>query len=137
MSDEVLMALADAVLAAHALFVLFVVGGLLLIPIGSRKGWAFVSHLWFRVLHLSAILVVIAESWLGMDCPLTTLENALRLEAGAVGYEASFIEYWVGGLLFVDAPLWVFTVVYTLFGALVMWTWWKFPPARGGKSDAA
>lgn len=122
------LALADAVLVVHALFVAFVVVGLVMIVIGNWRGIEYVNRLWFRLLHLSAILVVVVESWFGIDCPLTRLENHLRRLAGAEGYQTSFIEYWVGGLIFYDLPAVVFTLAYTTFAALVAFTWWKYPP---------
>ncbi len=130
MSESAWLSLADVVLALHAAFVAFVVLGLALILIGNWHGWRFVNHLWFRLLHLTAIAVVVLESWFCIECPLTTLENHLRLRAGVEAYGASFIEYWVGGLLFYNAPPIVFTLIYTVFATLVIFTWWKFPPRR-------
>lgn len=121
---------ADAVLILHVAFVLFVVGGLFTIVVGNLCGWAFVNRLWFRVLHLLAILVVVLESWFGIICPLTALENQARLAAGVDGYSTSFIEHWLGAALYFDLPPWVFVGVYTLFGLLVLLTWWKYPPDK-------
>ena len=128
--------LADLVLTAHAAIVVFVVGGLAVVPVGNRYGWNWVNGLWFRLLHLAAIAFVIAETWAGVTCPLTTLEMWLRTKAGAGTYNGSFIEHWLQGLLYYDAPVWVFAVGYTLFGLLVVATWWYFPPARKADSSA-
>jgi hypothetical protein len=38
-------------------------------------------------------------------------------------------------VLFYNAPSWVFTLIYSLFGALVAATWWRWPPRRGGPRD--
>ena len=122
--------LADAVLVLHFAVVLFVVGGLLLIVAGNRLGWPWVNRPAFRWAHLGAIAVVVAQSWLGVDCPLTTLESWLRAQAGAAGYQKSFVEHWVQRLLYYSAPGWVFGAAYTLFGALVVAAWWYFPPRR-------
>lgn len=122
--------LADAVLILHFSIVMFVVGGLLLIVVGNGLGWSWVNRLWFRALHLTAIGVVVGESWFGMTCPLTTLESWLRTQAGMGSYTVSFIERWLQWVMFFDAPGWMFTLVYTLFGGLVAWVWWRFPPAR-------
>jgi Protein of Unknown function (DUF2784) len=121
---------ADAVLILHAGFVLFVVGGMAAIVVGNIRGWALVNRYWFRWVHLLAILVVVLESWLGIVCPLTALENHARLATGGGGYSRSFIEHWVGAVLFFDLPSWVFVVAYTSFGLLVLLTWWKYPPQR-------
>jgi len=125
--------LADAVLTLHVAIVLFVVGGLIVILLGNWrrwKSWQWVNALWFRLAHLLAILFVVSESWLGIVCPLTTLEMWLRRQAGAGGYTGSFIEHWLQRLLYYDAPGWVFTLAYSVFGLAVVATWWLFPPRR-------
>src|SRR5579864_8493468 len=94
--------LADVVVAMHAFYVGFVVFGLLAILIGHARGWRWVRNLYFRVLHLLAIAFVCAESIIGIDCPLTTLENGLRLGAGQNGYGGDFIGYWLDRLIFYD-----------------------------------
>ncbi|SDS92721.1 Protein of Unknown function [Halopseudomonas xinjiangensis] len=120
--------LADLVLTVHVLTVLFVVVGLLLIVAGNLLGWRWVNSPMFRLLHLLTIAVVVAEAWLGIVCPLTTLEHWLRAQAGETGYAGGFIEYWLQRALYYDAPGWVFTLVYTVFGSLVVLSWWWFPP---------
>lgn len=120
--------LANLVLALHVCIVLFVVGGLLLIMIGNIKQWHWVNLRWFRYLHLTAILVVIAETWLGWTCPLTTLEMWLRAKAGSTVYPGNFIEHWLQALLYYHAPDWVFLLIYSLFGLLVIAVWLRFPP---------
>ena len=125
--------LADIVLMLHFGVVLFVVGGLLAVLLGNALHWRWVNQLWFRWLHLAAIAYVVVQSWLGLTCPLTTLESWLREQAGQVSYSKSFIEHWVQGLLFYEAPFWVFALIYTLFGALVLLSWWRFPPRRSAK----
>lgn len=125
---------ADAVLLMHALFVVFVVSGLILILVGGALGWAWVRLRWFRMAHLAAIGVVVVQSWLGAICPLTTFEMALRTRAGESGYPGSFIAHWVEAALYFQAPPWVFVVCYTAFGALVVAAWfWVRPRERGWK----
>lgn len=124
--------LADAVLVLHTGIVLFVVGGLLLVVLGNWRGWPWVNRPWFRLAHLAAITAVVAESWLGLTCPLTTLEWWLRARAGVAPYESSFIAYWLQTLLFYEAPGWVFALAYTVFGVLVAAAWWRFPPTWAG-----
>lgn len=123
--------LADLVLLLHLAVVLFVVGGLLLVIVGNRLRWRWVNALSFRLTHLAAIGIVVAQAWLGQACPLTTLEMWLRRQTGEATYGASFIEHWVQRLLYYEAPSWVFTLAYSLFALLVAAAWWYFPPRRG------
>lgn len=122
--------LADAVLALHVAVVLFVVGGVVLVVAGNWRGWRWVNAMWFRLAHLAAIAVVVAQAWLDITCPLTTLEMWLRVQARLGTYRGSFIEYWLRRLLYYEAPEWVFALVYTLFGLVVVATWWRYPPKR-------
>jgi Protein of Unknown function (DUF2784) len=123
--------LADLVLSLHLAIVLFVVGGLAVIVFGSRRGWRIAGALWFRLAHLAAIAVVVAQAWLGVVCPLTTLEMWLRANARDSTYSGSFIEHWVHRLMYFDAPPWVFAIAYSLFGLAVLAAWWYFPPKSG------
>lgn len=122
--------LADAVLVIHSSVVAFVVGGLVMIVVGNRSSWDWVNGFGFRVAHLLSIAMVVAEAWLGITCPLTTIESELRRRAGGSPYTRSFVEHWIQPLLFYDAPPWAFALAYTLFGSLVVAAWWYFPPGR-------
>ena len=124
-------ALADAVLITHFAVVLFVVGGLPAIVIGNRVGWAWVNTRWFRFSHLLAIAVIVVQAWLGQYCALTVVESWLRERAGQAVYESSFVQHWVHRVLFYEAPLWLFAVIYTAFGLLVLWAWRRYPPRAG------
>jgi hypothetical protein len=118
------------VLLAHALFVSFVLVGFAVILVGLARGWSFVREPAFRYAHLLAIGFVVVEAWFGIECPLTTLESALRAQAGQAGYGASFIQDWLYRLLYYRAPPEVFTLLYSLFGAAVALVWWFAPPVR-------
>ena len=120
--------LANAVLAVHVSIAAFVVAGLLLVIVGNFAHWDWVNNAWFRVVHMAAIGIIVAESWLGFVCPLTTLEMWLRSRAGEASYGGGFIEHWLQQLLYYSAPPWVFIAGYTVFALLVLATWWYFPP---------
>lgn len=122
--------LADLILVVHAGYVLFIIGGQILILAGWTKNWQWPRNFWFRIVHLIAIGFVMLETWIGMTCPLTTLENLFRDKAGMAIYERSFIGEWINRLLFYDAPVWAFTLIYTLFFLLVFLTLWLYPPSR-------
>lgn len=122
-------ALADIVLVVHFAFVLFVVGSLVLILLGAWRGWQWVRNRTFRYVHLGAIVYVTVQTLLGYACPLTIWENTLR----RAGPDApGFLQRWVGGLLYYDLPMWVFTVAYTAFAVAVVVAFIRIPPRRGG-----
>jgi hypothetical protein len=126
---------ADAVLVLHISYVSFVLVGFLLTVVGILARWQWIRNFWFRSLHLVAILLVVAESLLGIICPLTTWENELRQLAGQTAYRGDFIAQWLHDLLFFDAEPWVFTVCYTLFGLAVLATFILAPPRWRKKCD--
>jgi hypothetical protein len=126
--------IADVLLTFHVAIALFIVGGLVLIVGGNLAGWAWVNGWAFRAAHLAAIAYVVAESWLGIACPLTTWEMDFRAKAGVATYDRSFISYWLARLLYYEAPEWAFVLAYSLFGLAVAVAWWRFPPGgRRGK----
>ena len=116
------------IITLHVFLVLFVVGGLVLVVGGNLLKWRWVNTLWFRLAHLATITFVAAEAWLGIVCPLTTLEMWLRSKAQSPTYEGSFIEHWLQTLLFWEASPWVFIAAYTAFALAVAVAWWYFPP---------
>ena len=131
MSAELLYLIAaDAILLIHVLFVVFVVLGLLLIFAGKLLAWRWVHNFSFRLTHLVAIGVVVLQSWLGAICPLTVWEMNLRDMAGDSVYEGSFITHWLQTLLYYRAAEWVFVLLYTLFGVLVIASWYWVRPRR-------
>ena len=117
--------LADVVLVLHFAFVLFVVGGLVLILVGAAAGWRWVRNRAFRYAHLAAIVFVAGEALVGVACPLTVWEYLLR--SGSPD-GPSFVGRWVSRLLYYDFPEWVFTTAYVLFAIAVAVTLWRVPP---------
>ena len=117
--------LADAILVLHFLFVLFVVGGFALVLLGAALRWSWVRVRIFRSVHLGAILLVAAEALVGVACPLTVWEDALRRSGPQ---DASFVGRWVARLLYYDFPEWVFAAAYTVFALAVVLAWRVVPP---------
>lgn len=122
--------LADMLLVIHTLLVVFVIFGLVATLVGYFRQWNWVRNLWFRLSHLVVIGIVVLQAWLGVLCPLTIWEMELRAKAGQGGYEGSFIQHWLETILYYNAPDWVFILVYTLFGALVLASWFLVKPRR-------
>jgi hypothetical protein len=123
--------LADAVLVVHLGYVLFAVGGEILILAGGLLGWRWTRNLPLRLAHLAAVVLVAAEALLGVVCPLTEWEFRLRELAGQrVERQLSFVARLVRSVIFYDFPAWVFTVAYVGFALLVAGTFLLFPPQR-------
>ncbi|MDJ0927006.1 MAG: DUF2784 domain-containing protein [Gammaproteobacteria bacterium] len=117
--------LADGILVVHFSVVLFVglglIAGILFLSIGW-PAWAG-NHL-FILVHIVVVAIVVIQSWIGVLCPLTTIEGDLRRLAGQSPYDQSFVQYWLQRLLYYQAEPWVFTAFYTAFAviALLVWT---------------
>lgn len=78
-------ALADAVVALHLAFIVFVVAGGLLTLVWRRA----------PLVHVPAALWGAWVEITGRTCPLTPLENSLRRAAGASGYDGGFVEHYL------------------------------------------
>jgi hypothetical protein len=126
-NPALLLLMADTILVLHFLFVLFVVFGLLAIYLGYFLSWHWVSHRTFRILHITAIGIVVLQSWLGVICPLTIWEMALREQAGEATYAGSFVQHWLQYLLYYSAPNMVFIALYTGFACFVLLSWYLVP----------
>ncbi len=91
----------------HLAFVLFaVLGGLLALK-------------WRRVvwLHLPAALWAALIEFAGWFCPLTPLENWLRIESGGAAYRTGFIEHYILPVLY---PAELTRELQILLGGLVL-----------------
>ncbi|AGW92329.1 DUF2784 domain-containing protein [Cupriavidus sp. DF5525] len=111
--------LADLVVVAHGLFILFVVAGGLLVLRWPRVAW----------LHLPAAVWGVLIEWLGWICPLTPLENTLRHAAGQAGYSGGFIERYLLPLIYPAGltpavQLWLGVVVLVVNVAIYA-LWWR------------
>lgn len=81
------MRLADAVLAIHVSYVVFVVLGGFLLPLAPGLVW----------LHVPCVLYGGLIEIVNWPCPLTGLEKRLRTEAGRPSYEDGFLDRYFGG----------------------------------------
>jgi len=95
------------VLAFHLGFVLFVVFGAVLVLRRPRLAW----------LHLPAAAWGVFIELTGRGCPLTLLENLLRLRAGLEGYAGGFLEHYILWLLYPHGL--TRTVQFVLAGAVL------------------
>jgi len=99
--------LADATVAFHLLFIVFVVlGGLVVVRV-PRVAW----------LHLPAVAWVVWLELAGAICPLTPLENAFRQQAGQAGYEGGFIDHYLMPVIY---PVGLTPQIQTMLGIAVL-----------------
>lgn len=106
------------VLALHLAFVLFVVFGAVLVLRRPRLAW----------LHLPAAAWGVFIETTGRGCPLTLLENLLRLRAGLDGYAEGFLEHYILWLLYPEGltrtlQFVLAGIVLAVNGALYAWIW--------------
>lgn len=81
---------ADLLVVLHLIFILFVAAGGLAVLRWPRLAWA----------HLPAAVWGAAIELGGWICPLTPLENSLRLRGGEAGYTGGFIEHYILPLVY-------------------------------------
>ena len=84
--------LADALLVLHGLFIAWVALGGLAVCFRPRLAW----------LHLPALAWGVWIEASGGLCPLTPLEWALRRRAGQQGHGGSFVDHYLGALIYPD-----------------------------------
>ncbi len=81
---------AYSVLVVHLAFIVFVMlGGLLAL---RRR--------WLAAVHLPAAAGGAYVEISGRICPLTALENALRVRAGEAGYAGGFVEHYLLAIIY-------------------------------------
>lgn len=123
--------LADLTVLLHAGFVLFVIGGGLLVLWRRRVAW----------LHLPAALYGAAIELFGWTCPLTPLEVRFRRAAGRAGYAGGFIDHYVTDLLYLPAPVWeevrvwLGLLVLAANAAIYAWVWRRLRRGRRGGGE--
>ena len=118
--------LAQTVLAVHVLIIAFNIAGLIVVPLGSWRGWRWVREPIWRSAHLLALAVVALQAVLGRACFLTLWQDELQGSAARV----PLIQHWVDKLIFWPLPMAFFTTLYVLVFAYVLLLWWRWPPRR-------
>jgi hypothetical protein len=81
---------ADGVLVLHLAFIVFA-----LLGAAMAARWR-----WIPLVHLPAAAWGCFVELTGRVCPLTYLENDLRIRAGQAGYTDSFIEHYLLGIIY-------------------------------------
>jgi Protein of Unknown function (DUF2784) len=99
--------LADAIVLLHLAFVAFVLLGGFLVLRWRRSIW----------IHGPAVLWGAVVEWSGWACPLTPLENWLRLKGQARDYAGGFVEHYVVSVLYPEA---LTPAIQVVLGGLVI-----------------
>ncbi len=133
---------ADALVAVHFAFMAFIAFGQLAIIVAAGFKWQWGRNPWFRFIHLGAILFVVYEALIGMECPLTTVEREWRAKAGQEMRQSStFIGHYAHDWLFWDDAIssHAIKVMTICFGIIVVQGVVMYPPRwfrRCGKASA-
>jgi len=83
---------ADFIVIIHFGFIVFIVLGGLLVFRWPKLMW----------LHLPAVAWGVVIEFAGFICPLTPLENRLRIVAGESGYSSGFIDQYLIPVVYPD-----------------------------------
>ena len=98
---------ADSLVLIHFGFIVFVVLG------GPLVLWRF----WVGWLHIPAVVWGAISEFFQVICPLTPLENELRLAAGGLGYSESFVDYYLVPVVY---PSGLTTALHVTLGVTVV-----------------
>lgn len=99
--------LADLLVIGHVAFILFAVFGAALTFSRPKIIW----------LHVPAVIWAALIEFAGWVCPLTPLENRLRMMGGEAGYSGGFVEHYILPVLY---PGMLTRKIQVLLGILVL-----------------
>ena len=86
--------LADAVVAIHFLWILFLISG----------GWWGRRIRWVGRIHLAGLAFACLVEGFDRYCPLTHLEVWLRNKGMRAAYAESFLTHYLNGIIYIDLP---------------------------------
>ena len=118
--------IADFILFIHLVIAIFISAGMVIFPIGGLLSWHWCKNFILRATHFGLIVVVFIETLIGVNCPLTVVENYLR----AQDTHQSFIGSLMSNTLYWNMSEALF---FHLYGICVVWVlilWILFPPSR-------
>jgi hypothetical protein len=128
MEAQLVSRLAAVVLALHVGVVLFNVFGLIVIPLGAWRRWAFVRIFWWRALHLGILALVAFQAVLQRACLLTIWQSDLLRRAGEAASDTPLIQRWVMRIIFWPLPIWFFALLYIAICVYTLLLWRYVPP---------
>jgi uncharacterized protein DUF2784 len=111
--------LANALVALHFGFILFVILGGLLALRWRRAAWV----------HVPVAIWGVMIELLGFICPLTPLENELRRRGGELGYSGGFIEHYILPIMYPSGLTrgiqLEFAAIVLVINAWIYWAVWR------------
>ena len=102
------LVLAGIVLVIHLLFILWVIGGVLVV---RRYPWL----KWFHIGSLAYSIYIEVVLW--PPCPLTVLEQMLEERAGVRAYRGAFLVHYLDALVYPNLSLTLLVTVAVAFCA--------------------
>ena len=100
------LVLAGVVLVIHLLFILWVIGGVLVVR----------RYPWLKWFHIGSLVYSIyIEVVLWPPCPLTVLEQMLEERAGVRAYHGSFLVHYLDSLVYPNVSLTLLVTVAVTF----------------------
>ena len=101
--------LAEGVVVLHLFFILFVVLGGILTLVWPKVIWV----------HIPCVLWAIIIELTGKICPLTPLENELRIRAGQGIYSGDFVIHYIEPMIYLEGLTRQLQIILGVMAALV------------------
>jgi len=105
---NIYLALAESVLAIHLLFIVWVIGGVLVVRRYPSLEWLHIGSLVYSI-------VIEVVPW--PPCPLTMVEQMLESRAGFVAYHGSFLLHYLDAFVYPNVSLTLLISVAVFFCA--------------------
>lgn len=119
--------LSDLVMIVHFSWVLFNLLGFFLVMKFPK----------LKYFHMGTLTITALLMLAGRVCPLTTLEQKLRWKVNPVSaYKESFLNHYVGKLLYVNLPAWTITAITAALSLIAFWLYFILPYLRKRKGSA-
>ncbi|MBI2369261.1 MAG: DUF2784 domain-containing protein [Deltaproteobacteria bacterium] len=114
-------AAAVLVMLVHLGWILFNITGAL---------WLRRRHLGLRLLHGTSLGAALVMQSLGIECPLTTLEQEFLRRAGRSSYSGSFITHYLGAIIYPDVPFVLVRILTVVIVAGTLYLYLSRPRPR-------
>lgn len=124
---------ADALAVLHIGYFVFIVWGTVAILLPSRP--AYVRNLRFRLVHMLAVYIVLAEDYLHVPCVLNVAQWTLRASAGGPQEATRGVSGLLDGLLYRTIPGDVLNMMYVALGIALPLLLWIVPATRRLAAD--